>query len=117
MRLLYLDVQAPMPDRHASSVRTHQLLTLLRERSIAVDFAPLRPPEHKRQAELMHAMGITPLPWLDEPERLNFLERNARDYDTIVCAWTAVARRFLRPARQAAPGAFLIFDSHDVNHV
>jgi glycosyltransferase involved in cell wall biosynthesis len=117
MRLLYLDILAPMPDRHASSVRTHQLLTLLRARDIAVDFAPLMRPERRAQAELMGALGINPLPWLDEAARRSFLTEHARSYDAIVFAWTTVARRFLETARVSAPGAFLIFDSNDVNHV
>jgi glycosyltransferase involved in cell wall biosynthesis len=117
MRLLYLDILAPLPDRHASSVRTHQLLTLLRARDIAIDFAPLRPPERREQAELMRALGVNPLPWLDEEARRNFLARHASEYDTIVCAWTSVARRFMDTARASARDAFLIFDSHDVNHV
>jgi glycosyltransferase involved in cell wall biosynthesis len=117
MRLLYLDILAPMPDRHASSVRTHQLLTLLRARDIAIDFAPLMPPERREQAETIRALGINPLPWLDESGRRRFLTDHAREYDIIVCAWTTVARRFIDTAREAAPNAFLIFDSHDVNHV
>ena len=55
----------------------------------------------------MHSLGIAPLPWLDDLERLSFLEKHACEYDIIVCAWTTVARRFLRPARRVAPDAFL----------
>src|SRR5271165_1611487 len=117
MRLLYLDIWAPLPDRHASSVRTHQLLTLLRARNITVDFAPLLPPERREQSEIMRALGVNPLPWIDEQGRCDFLMHQARRYGIIVCAWTSVAKRFMDTARSAAPGAFLIFDSHDVNHI
>lgn len=117
MRALYLDILAPMPDRHASSVRTHQLLGLLRERDISIDFAPLMPPERRQQVEVLRALGINPLPWLDETDRTGFLVEHAREYDIAVCAWTSVARRFMGTIRQAAPGAFVIFDSNDVNHV
>jgi glycosyltransferase involved in cell wall biosynthesis len=117
MRLLYLDILAPLPDRHAQSVRTQQLLTLLRERDIEIDFASLLRPEQREQAELMRTLGINPLPWIDEQARRDFLVDYAKDYRIILCAWTKVARRFIDTARAAAQNAFLIFDSHDVNHL
>lgn len=116
-RLLFLDVQAPRPDRHASSVRSAQLLELLVARGFAVDFAPLAPPQAKEQAALIRALGATPLPWCDEAARRAFLAARARDYDVILLAWTNVARRFIAAARAGAPEACIVFDTHDVNHV
>src|SRR6476661_4729392 len=103
MRILYLDVQAPVPDRQASSVRTHQLLSLLRERDFTIHFASLVPPERAQQAELMRALGIELLPWLGEEARRAFLVEHSRKYGVIICAWTNVARRFIATARTAAP--------------
>jgi glycosyltransferase involved in cell wall biosynthesis len=116
-RLLFLDIQAPQPDRHASSVRSAQLVELLIERGFAVDFAPLMAPRARDQAALMRRLGATPLPWCDENGRRAFLAARARDYEVILLAWTMVARRFIDVARAAAPGARLIFDTHDVNHI
>jgi glycosyltransferase involved in cell wall biosynthesis len=117
VRLLYLDILAPLPDRHASSVRTHQLLSLLRERGFVIDFAPFVPLERREQADVAGDLGVNLLPSLDDDARRRFLSEHAREYKAIVCAWTTVAWRFLPVARAAAPDAFLIFDSHDVNHL
>ena len=116
-RLLFLDVLAPQPNRHASSVRSAQLVELLVERGFAVDFAPLVPPQAKEQAAVMRALGATPLPWRDEDAQRAFLAAQARDYDVILLAWTMVARRFIDAARAAAPQARIVFDTHDVNHI
>src|SRR5688572_28298977 len=104
MRLLFLDIVAPQPDRHASSVRSAQLIELLAERGVAVDFAPLVAPTHAGQAALMRDLGATPLPWCDDEARRAFLAVRAGEYDTILLAWTIVARRFIDAARRAAPG-------------
>ncbi|MCW5772542.1 MAG: glycosyltransferase [Rhodospirillaceae bacterium] len=116
-RLLFLDILAPQPDRHASSVRSAQLVELMAERGYAVDFAPLVPPQAREQAALIRALGATPLPWCDEDKRRAFLAEHACDYDVIYLAWTNVARRFIDAARAGAPGARIVFDTHDVNHV
>ena len=116
-RLLFLDIVTPQPDRNASSVRSAQLIELLVERGIAVDFAPLVAPAHADQAALVRRLGATPLPWCEEDARRAFLAAHAREYDIVLLAWTMVARRFIEAARQAAPGAVIVFDTVDVNHV
>ena len=116
-RLLFLDIQAPEPNRATSGVRSAQLIELLLERGFAVDFAPLFAPERPDRLEPVRALGADPLPYCDEDARRAFLAAHARDYGVILLAWSNVARRFIDAARHAAPGAFVVYDTHDVNHV
>lgn len=114
---LFIDIQMPRPDRNASSVRSFQMLQMLRGRGIAVDMAGLVRPVDEGHRDWLDPIGVTPLPWVDEDGLRALIGRRGRRYSIVLLAWSAVARRFLPAARAAAPEALILFDTQDVNHV
>lgn len=115
-RVLFIDLQRPEPDRHASSLRASQLLTLLRDWQWQVDFLALVNTEPPGSTAVLDRLGVRLLPWLPTGAAEDFVAAEAAGYDLIYVAWTHAARRMLEPARRAAPAVPLIFDTHDVNH-
>lgn len=114
-RVLFADLLAPEPDRHASSVRATQLLTLLIEWGWRVDFLPTAQPASPAAARVLAGLGVTLLPCQPEQALASFLAPILSGYDLLYVAWTATARRVL-PAIDGIPGPPLLFDTHDINH-
>lgn len=116
-RALFLDLLVPEPDRHASSVRVAQLLTLMREWGWRVDFLNCAPSDPPASTGLLDRLGVRLLPAMDMATIARHLAAHAADYALVYIAWVSVARRLMGVVRQAAPGKALLYDTHDVNHL
>ena len=116
-RLLWVDVKLPTPDRDAASLRTVQILGSLADLGYGVDFAALAASPSPVDPGVLARHGARLVADVGEPAVLAHLAANAAAYDVIMLSWTRVARRLFEPARQAAPKAFLVFDTVDLNFV
>lgn len=114
-RILFIDLLAPEPDRHASSVRAAQLLALLTAWGWRVDFLPTAQPASHRAAQVLAELGVALLPCQPEGALGGFLAAILPRYDLLYVAWTPSARRVLSVLEQSARPP-LLFDTHDVNH-
>lgn len=114
-RLLFIDLLAPEPDRHACSVRAVQLLTLLADWGWRVDFLPTAQPAARRAARLLADLGVALLPGPRQGDQESCIAGLLPRYDLVYAAWTANARRILPLLGQQRPP--LLFDTHDVNHL
>ena len=116
-RVLFLDLLIPEPDRHASSLRSVQLLTLLRDWGWQVDFLHAAVSEPPAGADALERLGVRALP----SGTLEAIEAYVRDaaagYDLIYLAWVRLSRPLLPVIRQAAPGRPVLYDSLDVNYL
>lgn len=116
-RIIYIDVKFPRPDRDSASIRAVQFLTFLASHA-TVDIAVLT--DYGLDDSAVNdatAIGVRlACPPGSESIR-HYLTQNGADYDVIVLAWSRTATAVMREARAAAPKAFLVFDTVDVNHV
>jgi glycosyltransferase involved in cell wall biosynthesis len=116
-RVLFLDLLIPEPDRHASSLRAAQLLTLLRDWDWQVDFLNAMPSEPPARSDTLDRLGARLLPGgsLEAAER--HIRAEGAAYDLIYLAWVRLSRPLLPVIREAAPGRPVLYDSLDVNYL
>ncbi len=116
-RLLWVDVKLPTPDHDSASLRVVQILDALSGLGYAVDFAALFAAPSPADPGLLARHGARLVAEVDESAVVDHVTAHAADYDVVMLSWTRVARRLLELVRQAAPRAFVIFDTVDLNFV
>jgi glycosyltransferase involved in cell wall biosynthesis len=114
--LLYVDVKRPTPDHDAASQRSMQLLGQFVRWGFSVDFAAAFTGQEDGGRHL-DELGVTTLPSEDAEALREYIGNHPGRYDIVVLCWARVASRLLDSARAANPGAFVVFDTVDVNHV
>jgi len=115
-RLLFVDVKLPTPDRDAASQRSLQMISQFVRWGFTVEFGAVFPVADVG-AQALAGLGVEVVPCVDEPSLRRHLAAHPGRYDVAVLCWTRVASRLIEPVRAANPGAFLVFDTVDVNHV
>ena len=116
-RLLWVDVKLPTPDRDSASLRVVQILDALSRLGYAVDFAALFGSPSPVDPDLLARHGARLVADVDESAVADHVAAHAADYDVVMLSWTRVARRLLELVRRAAPRAFIVFDTVDLNFV
>jgi O-antigen biosynthesis protein len=115
--VLYLDVKLPRPDHDSASLRASQLLCYLAGRA-DVDLAVISDygfgPDAERQAA---SLGARLAGAAGSDAVRAHIKRHGPDYDLVLFAWSRTATAFMTDVQRAAPRAFRVFDTVDVNHV
>ena len=116
-RVLFADMLPPAPDRAAMSVRSAQFLSFLVRSGYAVDFMAANEWPAGPVATALGRLGVADLGIRSYAAAADYATENAAQYDVAVLAWTQVAHRLIPIIRARSPRTFVIFDTHDVNHV
>ena len=113
-RLLFVDEQAPTPDRDSGSVRIVGVMRALLAEHAAVDFAALAMRHEGARTEALQQAGVCAW-WRADGDFAAWLGEHGRDYDAIVVSRHHVLAPLLPLLRRLAPQAELVFDSVDLH--
>lgn len=117
LRWLLIDVSTPRPDRDSGSLRSVNLMRLLRAEGHAVDFLPDDGVAAGHYAELLRGLGVTVHDARDRAPYPRWFERHLAGYDVLVLSRYHLAEFLLPLARRAAPDTRVVLDTVDLHHV
>jgi glycosyltransferase involved in cell wall biosynthesis len=116
-RVLFADMLPPAPDRAAMSVRSAQFLSFLVRNGYRVDFMAANEWVGPPVPNVLADLGVSDTGIRDYDAAAAFAEMNAADYHVAILAWSQVAHRLMSIVRRVSPRTFIVFDTHDVNHI
>lgn len=116
-RILFIDACMLTPDHDSGSVRTWQLLKVMRGMGCKVTFvadnleyrAPYSADLAQEGIEVLHAPHVSSIE--------AYIEEHASEYDAVVLVRYYVALRYIDLVRRHAPNAQLIFDTVDLHYL
>jgi glycosyltransferase involved in cell wall biosynthesis len=113
-QILVIDARIPMVDRDSGSQRIFAILKIMRSLGYSVTFIAANCEHHEPYVSMLEQYGINVLysPLVSSLKR--FLKESGKRYDIIWISRAQVARKYLKPARRAAPNAMTIFDTVDL---
>lgn len=117
LRWLLVDVSTPRPDRDSGSLRSVNLMRLLRAQGHAVDFLPDDGRAAGHYAGLLRALGVTVHDAPDRAPYPRWFDRHLAGYDVLVLSRYHLAEFLLPLARRAAPSTRVVLDTVDLHHV
>lgn len=120
LHILWIDEQLPDPSRDSGSMRTFNLMRLMRTLGHAVHFLPMNGQCENRLARQLHDIGVV-LPHGMTGVRLAsapaWLRRHGGDYAAIIVSRYHLAWSWLPFLRGAFPRALRILDTVDLHHL
>ncbi|MDH5833094.1 glycosyltransferase family 4 protein [Luteimonas kalidii] len=117
LRWLLIDVSTPRPDRDSGSLRSVNLMRLLRADGHAVDFLPDDRIAAGHYADLLRGLGVTVHDGGDRAAYPRWFDRHLAGYDVLVVSRYHLAEFLLPLARLAAPATRVVLDTVDLHHV
>lgn len=111
-----IDVSTPRPDRDSGSLRTYNLLRLLRTDGYAIDFWPDDGVHADGYTKALRALGVT----VHCGRRVSlpsWFAGHLADYDALVVSRYHLAEFLFPLARRIAPQVRLILDTVDLHHL
>ena len=117
LRWLLVDVSTPRPDRDSGSLRSVNLMRLLRAEGHAVDFLPDDGIAARPYADLLRGLGVTVHDARDRAPYPRWFDRHLAGYDVLVLSRYHLAEFLLPLARSAAPATRVVLDTVDLHHV
>lgn len=116
-RWLLVDVTTPRPDRDSGSLRSWNLMRLLRADGHAVDFLPDDGADAGAYTAALRALGVTVHAGPGRASLPRWFARHLPDYDVLVVSRYHLAEFLVPLARQAAPGLRVVLDTVDLHHL
>ena len=115
-RVLVIDTALPRPDRDSGSVRAFELLKLIGETGLGIDFLPERGAPGGAPQDALHAIGVRVLP--SRPiDAFRRAVRAGTDYQAVIICRYHLAEYWIPLARAWLPKAKLILDTVDLHHL
>ncbi|MDH7453606.1 glycosyltransferase family 4 protein [Luteimonas composti] len=114
-RWLLVDVTTPRPDRDSGSLRSWNLMRLLRAQGHQVDFLPDDGADAGHYTAALRALGVTVHAGAGSLAR--WFGRHLADYDVLVVSRYHLAESLLPLARATAPGVRVVLDTVDLHHL
>jgi len=116
-RWLLIDVTTPRADRDSGSLRSWNLMRLLRADGHAVDFLPDDGAEIDGYTTALRALGVRVHTGPGRAPLRQWFSRHLRDYDVLVISRYHLAEFLIPLARHAAPGLCVVLDTVDLHHL
>lgn len=115
-RVLVIDTTLPRPDRDSGSVRAFELLKLIGESGLGIDFLPERGAPGGAPQEALHAIGVRVLP--SRPiDAFRRAVRAGTDYQAVIICRYYLAEYWIPLVRAWLPKSKLILDTVDLHHL
>jgi O-antigen biosynthesis protein len=114
-RVLWIDLQIPMPDRDSGSVRAIHLLRVLKDLGCQVSFAALSTKPQPEYAKALQQMGVEVLEAARSHFVQDWLQRHGDRLDHVILSRLPVAEALFDRVRAMAPSARIIFDTVDLH--
>jgi glycosyltransferase involved in cell wall biosynthesis len=112
---LFIDHHLPMPDRDAGSLRTFNILVILRRLGHRVTFLPDNLADIPPYADELQKRGVEVVYHPYIKSIVAYLEENGSKFDTIILSRCDVAQRHIADVRPHAPASRIIFDTVDLH--
>lgn len=117
LRWLLVDVTTPRPDRDSGSLRSWNLMRLLRADGHAVDFLPDDGADAGAYTTALRELGVAVHAGPGRASLPQWFARHLRDYDVLVVSRYHLAEFLVPLARRAAPGLRVVLDTVDLHHL
>ncbi|MGY1410061.1 MULTISPECIES: glycosyltransferase [unclassified Luteimonas] len=116
-RWLLVDVTTPRPDRDSGSLRSWNLMRLLRADGHAVDFLPDDGADAGGYTTALRALGVAVHAGPGRASLRQWFARHLPDYDVLVISRYHLAEFLVPLARHVAPGLRVVLDTVDLHHL
>jgi len=115
LRVLAIDACMLTPDQDSGSQRTERVLRVLGKLGCKVSFIADNLEYRQPYVGRLQQAGIEVQFHPYAPSIAAFLASHGREYDVVLIARHYVAAKHVRAVREFAPGALVVFDTHDLH--